>query len=192
MTIEKTGKSERIDSHVHFWQPSRFEYHWLTPGSTLDRDWTPEMLSPQLQTAGVDGCIVMEATNREHEIEWLAALCDQHPFVRGAVGWVELRQPDAPHKLAAWTKTYPYAFKGVRLNMLTAQDCANPDALTPALHTLARFGLTCDVLLNEAFSEQVLHLVQAHPQVTFVLGHFAGATLARNRITQWADTVRSG
>ena len=67
-----------------------------TRGSTTrwrrcKRDFLPDDLEPLLRDAGFDGCVAVQAQQDVAETEWLLALADEHAFIRGVVGWVDLR-----------------------------------------------------------------------------------------------------
>lgn len=80
-----------IDSHQHFWQLGRFEYAWMGPDlGVLYRDYLPEMLEPILKECGVAKTILVQASNSLAETDWLLGLADQHQFIAGVVGWVDL------------------------------------------------------------------------------------------------------
>ena len=48
-------------------------------------------LVPLAARAGFDACIAVQARQTLEETRWLLELADAHPFVRGVVGWVDLR-----------------------------------------------------------------------------------------------------
>ena len=45
-------------------------------------------LKPLLDAIGFDGCVAVQAEQSIAEAEWLLRLADEHPFIRGVVGWV--------------------------------------------------------------------------------------------------------
>src|SRR5438552_19097206 len=80
-----------IDSHQHFWQVGRFEYPWMSPDlGVLYRDYLPETLDPILKEHRVAKTILIQASNSLAETDWLLRLANQHQFIAGVVGWVDL------------------------------------------------------------------------------------------------------
>jgi L-fuconolactonase len=83
--------SLRIDAHQHFWRYRPETHAWITDSmSQLKHDFLPRDLEPQLAAAGFDGCVAVQAQQNVGETEWLLQLADEHAFIRGVVGWVDL------------------------------------------------------------------------------------------------------
>jgi L-fuconolactonase len=83
-----------VDGHQHFWVYKPEDLPWIPPElPLLRRDYLPEHLAPLLQANGVDGTIVVQAQHSLRETQWLLELAERHPFIRGVVGWVDLRSP---------------------------------------------------------------------------------------------------
>src|SRR5258708_20245100 len=89
----------RIDAHQHFWTPST--QTWLDESmSVLKREFWPGQLEPLLRGQGFDGCIAVQTLSSIDETHLYLKLAGQHDFIKGVVGWVDLRLPHA-HVLAA-------------------------------------------------------------------------------------------
>lgn len=170
-----------IDAHVHIWDRSRFHYHWLTPGSPLDRIFSLNDYAADMDALKVQGGILLEATNTPEEIAWLLAAAEESPLEWGVVGWIDLDQASALAEIERWAQ-HP-RFKGVRLNWLTPR--ADPERLYPALAALKRHGLVVEVLAHPDQLPQITGLTRLFPALTFVLNHFGGWALTHNRVDQW-------
>ena len=84
----------RLDAHQHFWRYNPREHVWMTAAmDALRRDFLPDDLEPLLQQAEMGGTIVVQARQNMHETEWLLSVADATSFVKGVVGWVDLRSP---------------------------------------------------------------------------------------------------
>ncbi|HEX4645081.1 MAG TPA: amidohydrolase, partial [Verrucomicrobiae bacterium] len=84
----------RLDAHQHFWRYDPVEYPWIADHmAVLRRDFLPEDLLPLLSGMGFDGSIAVQARQTLGETEWLLELADQHDFIKGVVGWLDLRSP---------------------------------------------------------------------------------------------------
>src|SRR5436190_6427546 len=82
----------RIDAHQHFWRYNADEYGWIDDSmSILRRDFVPADLKPELDSAGFDACIAVQARQTLGETHWLLRLAAQSPFIAGVIGWVDLR-----------------------------------------------------------------------------------------------------
>ena len=84
-----------LDSHVHFWDPRRISYPWLSEAPPLNRPYTPdEFASVRSRDTSV---IFVEAGRAEQhasaEIEWVRDEAQRHPWIVGAVAHVPLEDP---------------------------------------------------------------------------------------------------
>lgn len=180
----------RLDAHQHFWKYDAAEYPWIPPGSPLHRDWLPEDLAPLLRATGLDGCIAVQARQTLEESRWLLALADAHPIIRGVVGWADLRGDRAQEELAALA-VHP-RFKGVRH---VAQDepddgfLARPEFVR-GVRKLAGLGLRYDLLIYPRQLRAAIALVDAAPEVAFVLDHLAKPAIRDGAREPWLADFR--
>ena len=73
-----------IDSHQHFWDPYRFDYFWLKPDDkAMYREYLPEHLKPEMDRAGVERCVFVQANNQLAENDWVLDLIDRIPWLAG-------------------------------------------------------------------------------------------------------------
>src|SRR5881628_2234608 len=93
----------RIDAHQHFWRYNAPEYGWIDDSmACLRRDFLTEDLRLELDAAGFDGAIAVQARQTLEETRWLLELAEKSPHVLGVVGWVDLCSPDVKRQLAAF------------------------------------------------------------------------------------------
>src|SRR5512140_3487811 len=96
----------RIDAHQHFWRYNPEEYDWIDDSmAVLRRDFLPSDLKPELEAVGFDACIAVQARQTLEETRWLLALANEHPFIAGVVGWVNLCAEDVREQLSTLAKT---------------------------------------------------------------------------------------
>lgn len=182
----------RIDAHQHFWRYRPETHPWITDAMPqLKRDFLPADLQPVLTAAGFDGCIAVQAQQNLEETEWLLHLADEHAFIRGVVGWVDLCAPDVAETLGHLS-VHP-RLRGVRH---IVQD--EPDdrfLLRPAfmrgIETLARFGLTYDILIYPRQLPAAKELVERFPEQPFVLDHLAKPPIRERRIDEWRHGIEA-
>ncbi|MFM8952199.1 MAG: amidohydrolase family protein [Planctomycetaceae bacterium] len=172
----------QIDSHQHFWRYSAAEYPWIGAGmERIARDFLPADLAAVAKPQGVGGSVAVQARQSLAESRWLLELADADPFVRGVVGWVDLRDPDVVRQLEPLVAHA--RFVGVRH---VVQDEPDPrfllgEAFVRGLKQLRRFDLTYDLLLFPEQLPAAVELVGMLPEQPFVLDH-----LAKPRIAQGA------
>ncbi len=167
-------RSIRLDAHQHFWRYDPAQHVWMTDAmEALRRDYLPHDLAPLLQATGFAGTIAVQARQTVEETEWLLALADQNAFIRGVVGWVDLRSPDLAaqiERLGANPK-----LKGVRHVVHDEPD--ENFMLLPefrrGIPRLKHAGLTYDLLLRPPHLKAAIRLVDEFQDQQFVLDHIA-------------------
>jgi L-fuconolactonase len=137
----------KVDTHQHFWNYDRTEYGWMDDSMrALRRDFTPAHLESEIERAGVDRTVVVQARQTLDETTWLLSLADEHPFIAGVVGWVDLQSADVEAQLEQLT-THP-GLLGVR-HVVQSEPAGflASAAFRRGLASLERFGLTYDILV---------------------------------------------
>ena len=181
----------RIDAHQHFWRYSPQTHSWIDDSMVaIKRDFLPPDLKPLLDSAGIDGCIAVQAEQSIAETEWLLKLADEHAFIRGVVGWIDLCAPDVTEQLRRLAAHPP--LRGIRH---IVQDEPEGFMLRPEFHrgiaALAEFGLTYDVLIYERQLPEALALVHSFPEQRFVIDHIAKPAIRDGSIDAWRAGMRA-
>ena len=102
-----------VDAHQHFWNVDRFSYPWMKGrAEALHRNFLPEDLKPLISQLGIHRTVVVQAGAIEGDTSWLMKLAQDHDFIAGVVGWVDLTDPQVGKALDE-LKGHP-KFKGVR------------------------------------------------------------------------------
>src|SRR2546423_10582326 len=81
----------RLDAHQHFWKYNPAEYPWIKPKWPIRRDFLPAELELLLKENGFDGSIAVQARQTFEETRWLLELSERFDFIKGVVGWIDLR-----------------------------------------------------------------------------------------------------
>ena len=140
---------EVIDAHQHFWQLGQpFDYKWLeTPGlEPILRDFLPEDLADRIGKVGVDRTVFVQTQHNTEENRWVLGLAEQHDFIAGVVGWVDLAGDDCEEQLLEF-KDQP-KFIGVRHVTQDEPDddfIIRPDVVR-GLRVLEKHGVPFDLL----------------------------------------------
>ena len=176
----------KIDSHQHFWQISRGDYHWMSPDlAALYRDYGPEDLAPFLARHGIDRTILVQAAQTLAETEFMLRIADRTPFVAGVVGWAEFAEPDAPETVARLAR-HPLLV-GLRPMV---QDIADDDWLSradlaPAFRALVEHRLVFDALVFPRHLSRLLVVADRHPDLAVVVDHGAKPAIRERRLDPW-------
>lgn len=182
----------RIDAHQHFWDVSRFRYPWMPEGeSPLRRNFLPGDLEPILKRNRFEGSVVVQANVVLDETRWLLGLAEQHEFIRGVVGWVDLTEESVGTTLDELQKHAK--FKGVRhlvhdeadVNWLLREDVLR------GLGELARRGIPYDLLLRPPHLPLVPRVAERVPELRMVTDHIAKPLIAARRMDGWAEDMEA-
>lgn len=182
----------RIDAHQHFWQYDPVEYGWIDePMAALKRNFLPADLKPLLDGTGFDGCVAVQARQTLEETRWLLQLADENAFIRGVVGWVDLRSPELPQQLRELTRNPKMV--AVRHVVQDEPDDAFMlrEDFRRGIAQLADFGLAYDVLIYPKQLGAAARLVAEFPQQRFVLDHIAKPLIGQGVLEPWLTEVRA-
>jgi L-fuconolactonase len=182
----------RIDAHQHFWRYRPETHAWISDAmAPLRRDCLPADVQPLLSAAGFDGCVTVQAQQNVAETEWLLQLADQHAFIRGVVGWVDLCGPDVADALCRLA-VHP-RLRGVRHVVQDEPDdgfMLRPEFLR-GIAALAPVGLTYDILVYARQLPAAIELVRRFPQQRFVLDHLGKPEMRDRHLGSWRDNIRA-
>lgn len=182
----------RIDAHQHFWHYTPERDGWITPEmAVLRRDFLPAELGPLLAANGIDGCVAVQADQSEEETRFLLGLALEHDFIRGVVGWVDLRRADVGERLAEFASNP--SFRGVRHIVQAEADdrFLLRDDVLRGLGALAAFGLTYDLLVVPRQLPAARELAGRLPGQRFVLDHLAKPPIRAGILEPWASDLRA-
>ena len=180
----------RIDTHQHYWRFDPVRDGWITPEmAVLRRDFLPEDAAPLLETAGIGGVVAVQADQSTAETDFLLALAAEHSFIRGVVGWIDLRAADLSEQLARWQgnpalKGFRHIAQGEPDDFLTRTD------VVAGITELGRHGYSYDILIYPRQLAAAEQLVAQCPGVRFVLDHCAKPPIASGDITEWQKGIR--
>jgi L-fuconolactonase len=183
-----------IDSHQHFWQLSRpFDYRWLdAPRLTpIRRDYLPADLQPLIRRAGVDRTVIVQTQHDLRENDWALSLADQHDFIAGVVGWIDLASPDCQRQLEACLR-HP-KFVGVRhvTHDEPDDDFIVRDDVLRGLGTLAKHRIPFDLLFYVKHLHHAATLAEMFPELPLVLDHLAKPVIKERRLDNWEASFRA-
>jgi L-fuconolactonase len=181
----------RIDSHQHFWKYNPAHQVWMTDAmAVLRRDYLPDELKPLLRSVGFEGTIAVQARQMIEETEWLLELADQHPFIKGVVGWVDLCSAQLRQQL----EKYSSHSKLVGVRHVVQDEPDDEFMLRPefrrGIAMLREFGLTYDLLLFPKHLPVAVKLVEEYPGQPFVLDHIAKPFIREGTLSPWREELR--
>jgi L-fuconolactonase len=184
----------RIDAHHHLWNLSEaFDYRWLDnpPLAAIHRDFLPADLEPLLRSAGIDKTVVVQTQHNLKENDWALAIADNHQWIAGVVGWVDLASPDCESQLV-WARRHS-KFVGVRH---ITQDEPDDDFIVSepvlrGLKILQTHRVPFDLLFYVKHLHHVPQLVAQVPDLPMVIDHLAKPRIREQVTDDWLPHFRA-
>lgn len=175
----------RIDSHQHFWKYDSVVHAWITPDmKAIASDFLPEDLLPHLQQADIQGCVAVQADQSEAETGFLLSLADKHSFIKGVVGWVDLRAANLDERLAYYAQFK--ALKGFRHVVQGEPKGFLLDAsFIAGVRKLAQYNFTYDLLIYHHQLEEAVAFVRQVEGVKIVVDHVAKPSIRTGEVAPW-------
>ncbi|HCX23439.1 MAG: amidohydrolase [Flammeovirgaceae bacterium] len=176
----------RIDAHQHFWQYDPVKGAWITDEMQVIRqDFMPGDLKPLLDSHDIDGCVAVQADQSERENEFLLELTEQNTWIKGVVGWLDLKADDLTDRMEHYQQ-YD-SFKGVR-HILQAEPegfMTDPKFIK-GVAQIGASGMTYDILTTENQLEEAIDFVKALPEMPLVIDHISKPNIAQASYDHWA------
>jgi L-fuconolactonase len=183
---------QRIDSHQHFWNYDPVQHAWINDDmEIIQQDFVPEDLEPILQEYGFNGCVTVQVEQTEEENQFMLKYADKHDFIKGIVGWIDLKAENIEERLA-YHKQFK-KLKGFRHILQGEADRAymlNAD-FKRGISKLKQFGYTYDILIYTDQIGYTNEFVAAFPDQPFVIDHIAKPKIKEHDITGWAKDMRA-
>ncbi len=180
-----------IDSHQHFWKFDTERDGWITDEmAVIKKDFLPKQLLPELQQAGIEGCVTVQASESEEENQFLLSLASENEFIKGIVGWVDFCADDVEERLAFYAENK--RMKGFRhiLQKETNRSFMLQPAFTKGIAKLERFRFTYDILIHHDQLSFIPQFVALFPNQKFVIDHLAKPNIKNNEIKNWQKQIR--
>ncbi len=190
------NRDMKIDAHHHFWHYSREAFGWIDPTqSVLQRDFLPHDLKSEINRAGIDRVITVQARQCLEETHWLLELAAQNNFIAGVVGWVPLISPDIQTHLQTLVanRVANRKLRGVRHVLHDEADdlyMLRPD-FNAGIALLKKFDLIYDILIFERHLPQTIQFVDTHPDQIFVVDHLAKPRIKAGAIEPWRSAMKN-
>jgi L-fuconolactonase len=174
-----------IDSHQHFWKYSPAEHTWITDDmQVLRRDFLPDNFISILKEKNIEGTVAVQADQSEKETDFLLSLAKQFPFIRGVVGWIDLKDPGVAERLREFSQNS--SLKGFR-HIVQAEGprFLKDPAFIRGVNLLHDFGFTYDLLIYHHQLAEALEFAAQVSNVKIVVDHIAKPSIRTGEKTHW-------
>ncbi len=181
----------KIDVHQHFWKYDPEQYAWIHDSLyILQRDYLPDHLELEMTKVRYNGCISVQARQSLEETRWLLGMAKKHDFIKGVIGWLDLKSVDLDAQLDEFS-VFPL-FKGLRHVLQDEPDddyMLQPEFMN-GISKLAARKLIYELLISPKHLPNTIKLVEQFPDQKFVLDHLAKPNIKSREIADWAKDMR--
>jgi L-fuconolactonase len=180
-----------IDSHQHFWIFNPVRDAWITEQMGVIRtDCMPEDLFRELLDNGMDGSVAVQADQSEEETSFLLDIAEKYDFVKGVVGWVDLKSRSLDNRLAfyhtnPWLKGFRHIVQGEPDDLFLLGD-----DFCRGISLLKDYSYTYDILVYPKQLPAVMRFVERFPEQKFVIDHLAKPAIKNHLLEPWASQMR--
>ena len=180
----------KIDAHQHFWKFDPVRDAWIDDSmEAIRRDFMPEDLEPHLKKNGIDGCVSVQADQSEDETTFLLNLAEEHDFIKGVVGWVDLQSPNLDQRLEYFSQ-FP-DLKGFRHIIQAEPDGFMMDeTFIRNVNKLQLHDFSYDILIFEHQLNEAIKFVKQLPKVRLVIDHIAKPVIKESSFEEWAASMK--
>lgn len=182
----------RIDSHQHFWNYNALHQDWMSNEmGSIKRDFLPNDVESELKKANLEGCVAVQASQTEMENQFLMNLVADYDFIKGIVGWVDLKADNLEERLRYYKEHQ--IIKGFRHVIHDESDVdfmLNPKFIA-GVKMLRDFDFTYDLLVFPIHLENTLAFIKELPDQKFVIDHIAKPCIKTGADKeQWAKQLK--
>ena len=182
--------NNRIDAHQHFWKFDPVRDSWIDETmQNIQKDFLPEDLLPLLQENQFSGCVAVQASQSEDETNFLVNLAAKNDFIKGVVGWVDLRGVTIEERLNHFSsnkiiKGFRHVVQGESDDFMLRKDFQN------GISALKEFNFTYDILIFHRQLPAAIELVNQFPNQPFVIDHIAKPDIKSGDILLWKKGIQ--
>ena len=182
---------QKIDSHQHFWQYNPIKHDWIDDTmAVIRKDFFPSDLQPVLKENNIDGCIAVQADQTENETDFLLSLQKENEFIKGIVGWVDLRAENIKDRLAYYkqfkaVKGFRHVLQGEEPEFMLQRDFLR------GIAALEEFDFTYDILIFPKHLPAAIELVKQFPKQPFVIDHIAKPYIKAGLTGEWKKDIQA-
>ncbi len=180
------------DAHTHFWDLDKLSYPWLESVPEINhsfglQDYEKVTAGIPITTAIFVQCECLPEQYME-EVRYVSGLAKQDTRIRAIVAYFPLDAPDAEEQLQNLLSN-PLV-KGIRrLEEQPASLYENP-AFMARMGLLADNDLSFDLCLNARQLPAAVKLMQAAPDIRYMLDHCGKPDIRRGEHRTWTSHIR--
>jgi len=169
-----------IDTHTHFYDPSRKEgVPWPGKGDKqLFRTVLPAEYKKLTEPLGVTGTVIVEASPWVEDNQWILDLAEKDRFIVGFVGNLSPGTPDFGKHLDRFAK-HP-KFRGIRISHSAVKTGLSDPKFLSDIGKLADHDLELDINGGPDMLPDIARLARAVARLRIVINHVANVRIDGN------------
>ena len=171
-----------IDSHQHFWDPSRGDYHWMPKDNPiLNRKYEVKDLSEASGSIDLHKTILVQAAATNAETEYMLHIAESSDLVCGVVGWVNFEDKNQLNQLRIFSK-HP-KFIGVRpmIQDIPDENWVLNKNFDIFFRSIIDLDLSFDALGFPIHLENFYIIASKYPKLRFVIDHLMKPKIYNNK-----------
>ena len=171
-----------IDSHQHFWDPSRGDYHWMPKDNPiLNRKYEVKDLTEASGSIDLHKTILVQAAATNAETEYMLHIAESSDLVCGVVGWVNFEDKNQLNQLRIFSK-HP-KFIGVRpmIQDIPDENWVLNKNFDIFFKSIIDLDLSFDALGFPIHLENFYIIASKYPKLRFVIDHLMKPKIYNNK-----------
>jgi L-fuconolactonase len=180
-----------IDAHQHFWYYEPVKHSWIGDSMAIIRkDFLPSDLKKVYAENDIDGCVAVQVDQTLQETEFLMHLTKSNDFIKGIVGWVDLREKRVDAVLEKYGEHEEIkGFRHIVQGEANHNFLLSPDFMS-GISLLEKYGYTYDILVFPHQLGATLEFVKQFPNQRFVIDHIAKPYIKDGFFDGWAILMK--
>lgn len=189
-TLAQGDALDIIDCHTHFYDPTRPEgVPWPGKGTAIYRTVLPSHLRAITHHRKVTGTVIVEASPRLEDNQWLLDIAKDDPFVVGIVGHVKPEEPEFEKNIRRFAANP--LFRGIRISSALVRTSIESNTLRP-FQLLSELGLMLDINGGPENPGLVAQLAAKVRTLQCVVNHMGNVAITKDAPpADWAEGMRA-
>lgn len=170
-TARHSSPAKIIDTHTHFYDPSRPRgVPWPSKSDpVLYKTVLPAQFRAIAKPFGVRGTVVIEASPWLADNDWILNLAKDNPIIVGFMGHLEPGKPEFRQNLARLARNP--LFRGIRLNGHVIAAGLAEASFVADMERMAGLDLALDAIGDETMFGDLVTLTDRVPRLRIVIDH---------------------
>ncbi len=192
-TLNTNYSSFRItDAHVHFWDLSRMTYPWLDDVPDIQKSFGLMEYREATKGLPISNLVFVQCEclpgEYQMEVDYVTQLAEEDSRIRGIVAFFPLESDNAPEKLQALAMNR--LVKGIRRLEEESATLYGHPVFMAHMELLRLHQLSFDLCVKAHQLPAAVKLVQAAPDVRYMLDHFGKPAIRTGEFAQWKQHIK--